>query len=304
MKASHILMMIGVTAMWGTNFIAIKVSLEHLPPFFQLALRFIFVSIPLIFFVKRPTGDWKLIFKFSLFLWILQLSFINLGLKYGVPAGMFSLLAQSKTAIVLILSVCFYRYYPQRHEISGVMIAFAGIALIVIDLLDQGCDIAYLFIIPAVLSFSAASLVFKNDACQSNPLSVTVWCAFITFFPMALISYYMEGVQEIQNSLQTLTPFAIAGLFYTIVFATLLGTSWYVFLLNRYGPERIVPFNLLVPVFGLIASWIVYDEKLTHAQTIAAILILGGLLINQNPGLFLQSLKRKILRNEILEKKD
>lgn len=281
MKFTHVLLMLCVAALWGVNFMAIKFCLETFPSFFQLALRFFLVSVPLIFFVKIPRGDWKVIFKFSFFLWTLQLSFINLGLKYGVPAGMFSLLIQTKTAVVLILSMIFFQYYPKRQELIGVIIAFLGIGLIVTNLLNQGCILPYLFVIPAVLSVSCANLVFKNESCRASPLAITIWCAFITFFPMIILSLCFEGVDAILKSFDHATASTWLGLFYNVVLATLVGTSLYVFLLNEYGPEQIVPFNLMVPLFGLMASWIVYGEQLTLVQWIAACLILGGLMINQ-----------------------
>ncbi|MGI4850705.1 MAG: EamA family transporter [Janthinobacterium lividum] len=283
----------------GVNFMAIKLCLETFPPFFQLALRFFLVSVPLIFFVKIPKGDWQVIFKFSFFLWTLQLSFINLGLKYGVPAGMFSLLIQTKTAVVLVLSMIFFQYYPRRQELIGVIIAFIGIGLIVGNLLDQGCSLPYLFIIPAILSVSCANLVFKGASCTASPLAITVWCAFITFFPMIILSLCFEGVDAMIDSFEHSTVATWIGMFYNTVLATLVGTSLYVFLLNKYGPEQIVPFNLMVPLFGLTASWIVYNEQLTFTQWIAAFLILGGLLINQirNPRFLIEWItifKRKI----------
>ena len=281
MKFTHILLMLCVTALWGVNFMTIKLCLETFPPFFQLALRFFLVSIPLIFFVKTPHGDWKVILKFSFFLWILQLSFINLGLKYGVPAGMFSLLIQTKTVVVLVLSMIFFRYYPTRRELVGVLIAFMGIGMIVLNLFDQKYSLPYLFVIPAVLSVSCANLVFKNESCAASPLAITAWCAFITFIPMIMISLYVEGLDTIILSFEKSTWLTWIGIFYNVLPATLVETSLYVFLLNKYGPEQIVPFNLMVPLFGLAASWIVYDEQLTLMQMMAAFLILSGLLINQ-----------------------
>ena len=289
MKFTHILLTICVAALWGINFVVIKICLETFPPFFQLALSFFLVSIPLIFFVKIPHGDWKTIFKFSFLLWTLQLTFITIGLKYGVPAGMFSLLIETKTAVVLILSIIFYRYCPTRAELIGVFIALSGIALIVINLWGQGCHLSYLFILPAVLSVSCANLVFKNESCAASPLTITVWCAFLAFIPMIILSLWFEGLEEIKTSFQNCSMSTWIAIFYNVVPATMIGTSMYVFLLNKYGPERIVPYALIIPLFSLTASWVVYDEQLTPVQMMAAVLILGGLLINQKKNFLCKS---------------
>jgi O-acetylserine/cysteine efflux transporter len=282
MKPLHMLMALSFSAFWGANFVAIKMSLESFSPFFQQGLRFFFVSFPLIFFVPRPRHSWKAIFKFSLFLWVFQLSFITLGLKYGVPAGMFSLLLQTKAIVVIILSTLFYHYRPCLSEIVGVILSLTGVAMIAHSIMEEETSAAYLFIIPAVLSVSYASLAFKNDTHNaSNPFSITIWCAFIAMIPMFLMSLAVEGPSQALHSLETFTWRSLFALFYTVICATLIATSFYVFLLKRYGPERMIPFNLLIPVFGTFTSALVYKETFTLIQSLAIALILTGLIVNQ-----------------------
>lgn len=282
MKPLHMLMALSFSAFWGANFVAIKMSLESFSPFFQQGLRFFFVSFPLIFFVPRPRHSWKAIFKFSLFLWVFQLSFITLGLKYGVPAGMFSLLIQTKAIVVIILSTLFYHYRPRLSEIVGVILSLTGVAMIAHSIMEEETSAAYLFIIPAVLSVSYASLAFKNDTNNaSNPFSITIWCAFIAMIPMFLMSLAVEGPSQALHSLETFTWCSLFALFYTVICATLIATSFYVFLLKRYGPERMIPFNLLIPVFGTFTSALVYKETFTLIQSLAIALIVTGLIVNQ-----------------------
>lgn len=287
MRPLHILMALGVACFWGVNFVAIKMSLESFPLFFQQSLRFFLVSFPLIFFVPRPRSrsSWKAVVKFSLFLWVLQLSFITLGIKYGVPPGMFSLLIQTKTIVVIILSTLFYHYRPQRHEILGIALSLTGLIMIAHSVAGEEVRLAYLLVIPAILSVSYATLVFKSEegdpSNPSKPLSITVWCAFFAMIPMFLMSLMVEGPSKIFHSLECFTWRSMFALLYTVIFATLIATSFYVFLLKRYGPERIVPFNLLIPFFGTITSALIYGERFTFIQAMAMLLILGGLLINQ-----------------------
>jgi len=282
MKPLHMLMALSFSAFWGANFVAIKMSLESFSPFFQQGLRFFFVSFPLIFFVPRPRHSWKAIFKFSLFLWVFQLSFITLGLKYGVPAGMFSLLIQTKAIVVIILSTLFYHYRPRLSEIIGVILSLTGVAMIAHSIMEEETSAAYLFIIPAVLSVSYASLAFKNETNNtSNPFSITIWCAFIAMIPMFLMSLLVEGPSQALYSLENFTWRSLFALFYTVICATLIATSFYVFLLKRYGPERMIPFNLLIPVFGTFTSALVYKETFTLIQSLAIALILTGLIVNQ-----------------------
>ena len=55
---SHFLLAIAVMAVWGSNFVVIKLALEHLPPLLLAALRFTCAFLPAVFFLKRPTVAW------------------------------------------------------------------------------------------------------------------------------------------------------------------------------------------------------------------------------------------------------
>ena len=50
----HLLLALGVMAVWGTNFVVIKLALAHLPPLTLAALRFTLAFLPMALFIKRP----------------------------------------------------------------------------------------------------------------------------------------------------------------------------------------------------------------------------------------------------------
>ncbi len=52
---SHLLLALAVVAVWGTNFVVIKTTLNELPPILFACLRFVFVFFPAALFIKRPT---------------------------------------------------------------------------------------------------------------------------------------------------------------------------------------------------------------------------------------------------------
>ncbi|MGB6052571.1 MAG: EamA family transporter, partial [Rhodococcus sp. (in: high G+C Gram-positive bacteria)] len=43
-----------VAVLWGLNFLAIRVGLDHFPPFFFAGLRFLVIAVPVLLFVRRP----------------------------------------------------------------------------------------------------------------------------------------------------------------------------------------------------------------------------------------------------------
>ncbi|HEY8977721.1 MAG TPA: EamA family transporter, partial [Burkholderiaceae bacterium] len=51
-------------------------------------------------------------------------------------------------------------------------------------------------------------------------------------------------------------------------------------LLKRHPAGKVAPFSLLVPVVGLYAAWIVFDERLGLLQWLGVATVALGLLIN------------------------
>ena len=49
-----------VAALWGANFLAIHVGLQHFPPLFLAALRFAVIALPTVLLVPRGRPGWCL----------------------------------------------------------------------------------------------------------------------------------------------------------------------------------------------------------------------------------------------------
>jgi O-acetylserine/cysteine efflux transporter len=50
----HALLALAVVAVWGTNFVVIKIALAQLPPLLPAALRFTIAFVPAALFIARP----------------------------------------------------------------------------------------------------------------------------------------------------------------------------------------------------------------------------------------------------------
>ena len=50
---------VAVVAVWGTNFVVIRIGLDHLPPLLFAALRFLLAAIPGVFLLPRPAVPWR-----------------------------------------------------------------------------------------------------------------------------------------------------------------------------------------------------------------------------------------------------
>ena len=89
----HMLLALAVVFVWGTNFVVIKIGLEELPPLLFAALRFTFVMLPAIFFIKKPEIGWGNLAAFGIFA----------GLQFGILFLAFVLLVVVTSFITVAL---------------------------------------------------------------------------------------------------------------------------------------------------------------------------------------------------------
>lgn len=283
MGLRHTLFALIVAFIWGTNFVAIKLAYGAFPPFLLLALRFTFTIFPLIFFVPKPNASWKLIFMIALFLWIGQFSFIFVGLYLGAPAGLTSLILQAQTIFTLIFSVLWLQYRPHQGEIIGLTLAGLALMGIAIERFTGGTWIGMAIVCPSAICVSLSNILFakyKPDK-PDHPLAMVIWTSIIPPIPMFIASYFIEGPNALMQVWENLSFITVSSFAYIVYFSTLVATSLWAFLLLRYTPSQVVPFTLLIPIFGMGGSTLFLQESYTLLALGYAALVLIGLSINQ-----------------------
>ena len=56
---THALLALAVVAVWGTNFVVMRIALDVLPPLLLALLRFALALVPALLFVPRPRVGWR-----------------------------------------------------------------------------------------------------------------------------------------------------------------------------------------------------------------------------------------------------
>lgn len=283
MAIQHILYAVLIAFIWGSNFIAIKLSYESFTPFALLTIRFIVTAFPLVFFVKKPDCSWVLLFKIAIFLWMGQFIFTFLAIYYGMPAGIVSLVLQIQSVFTICLTIYYFSYRPHWIEIVGIMISLSGITLIALKIEGEKNILGFVFLLVGALSTSYSNLLYRGQK-HLNPLGLVVWSSLIPPIPLFILSLIFEGPYAITTSLEKLTLSAGCSVFYTSYFSTVVAGSLWTYLLRNYEPARVVPFGLLVPIFSIVVAYWVLNETVTVNTLIAGSLIILGLFINQFQG--------------------
>jgi O-acetylserine/cysteine efflux transporter len=278
MPIRHVFLALLVVAIWGFNFVVIKLSVEAMPPVLAAALRFLFAAFPLVFFVKRPKAHWSLVMGFGLFFGFALYAFLNLALAWGMPAGLSSLVLQSQAFFTMALAFLFLGERPSRFQIIGALVAFVGIAVIATERLGGTAIMPLLMTLLAALSWGFSNIITKK-ASPRDALSFTVWGCLAAPLPLLALSAAVEGPQAIWSALAGFGWSDAALIAFLSYPATLLGGAIWSWLLGRHKASIVAPFTLLVPITGLVSGHLVLGETITPTEIAGGLLVIAGLVV-------------------------
>lgn len=278
MPVRHILLALLVVAIWGFNFVVIKLSVEALPPILAAALRFAAAALPAVFFIRPPRAPFWLVVGFGLAFGFALYGFLNLSLAWGMSAGLSSLVLQTQAFFTMALAFALLGERPSRYQVTGALVAFAGIGVIAVERMAATALLPLGMTLLAALSWGVANVLTKK-AGRVNAVAFTVWGALVAPIPLLGLSLLVEGPAVIGAALSGFS-WSDAGLIAFLAYpATLLGGAIWSWLLGRHPASVVAPFTLLVPITGLLSGYLVLGEVITPIEIGGAVLVIAGLFI-------------------------
>ncbi|MGE3262344.1 MAG: EamA family transporter [Bacteriovoracia bacterium] len=279
MQPKDLLLGLLVMAIWGFNFVAIRIGLHDIPPILLCALRFLLSALPAVFFFPRPKGSWSLLFGFAIFTFALQFSFLFVGMQLGMPAGLASLIGQFQVFFTMGLALWFFGEKPSRWKLSGAFISFLGILIVAANFHGSANLIGLMLSLLAALAWAFGNMYSKKISAQSS-LALVVWGSLLASPFLIVLSLLVDGPAAIAAAFQHLTWTAAGAIAYIVYLSTYVGYSLWGYLLNRYPTATVAPFSLLVPVFGFLGAHFALGEEFPLWKLFASALVVLGLMFN------------------------
>jgi O-acetylserine/cysteine efflux transporter len=279
MTKKHQLFAFIVALIWGTNFVVIRYGLDELPPFLFAAIRFLLVVFPLIFFIAKPKASWRLIAAYGLLIGFGQFGLVYLAMQNDITPGLASLALQMQVFFSIVLAWLFFKESASLIQWLALIVSFSGIALIANNVNGQTTTTGLILILIAASSWALGNMVVKK-AGKVDIIAFLVYSSLFSVPVLAAMSLYFEGWTLIKTSLQSASMTSVWVVLWQTVGNTLVGYGIWNFLLNRYSTAVVTPWSLLVPVFGMLASFLLLNEPMQTWKLIAASLILLGLAMN------------------------
>ena len=263
-------------------------------PFSVMFLRYVF-AVPVLFgwlwFKEGNVIPLKRDYSYLLLLALTSVFLYQVGYMYGMQktaASDASLIIGFNPVSVSILSVFILSHNLTRNGVLGIFLSFIGVLLIFlaspnldIEFYDRIVGNAYIMFGAFAYAIYVVSMRRYVLLTQHKPLSslATIsWASLvgcILFIPFVILEAPWERIWNIQEWL------LIA---YLGVLSTALCYVFFAMGIETIGANKAASFINVVPIFGILSSWIWIGENLGFVQIISFVLIYYGVkLVNQQP---------------------
>ena len=275
----HFLLALAVVAIWGSNFVVIKVGLDHLPPLLFGALRFSLAALPMVFFLPRPAASWKNLAAYGILIGAGQFGLLFIAMNGHISPGLASLVIQSQVFFTIFLSMRLSNERVKPIQWISLALATAGIVVIASHTDGTTTLTGLALILMAAVCWAGGNMVNKQ-AGRVNMVAYVVWSSLFAAPPLFALSLIFEGWPAIATGLRDADMVTWAAVFWQTLGNSLFGYAVWGWLLARYPAATVTPLALLVPVFGMAASSLLLGEAMPAWKLIAMALVMGGLALN------------------------
>ena len=276
---SHLLLAVAVMAVWGSNFVVIKLALEHLPPLFLAALRFACAFLPAAFFLKRPAVPMSNLAAYGVLIGAGQFGLLFLAMKGNITPGLASLVVQIQVFFTIGLSMRLTGERVRGFQWAALALATLGLGVILTHSDGSATPLGIGLVITAAFCWSSGNMV-SRAAGKVDMLAYVVWASAFAVPPLLLFALVFEGWPAMSTGLHEATAVTWAAVVWQAVGNTMFGYGIWGWLLARHPAATVAPMALLVPVFGMGASALVLGEPLQDWKLLAAALVMGGLALS------------------------
>ena len=267
-----------VMAIWGFNFVVMRLALDHYPPMLLVALRFGIAAIPCLF-LPRPQVPLGRMLAISATMFFGTYIFLHLALHAGFPAGLSSVGLQIQGFLTILIAAAVLGEKPGRAQMLGTLVAFCGLGVIAVATTNAGISpLAVALLLAAALCWASGNVLMRGAGPFDN-LSMVTWLSLIPPLPVLAISLAFEGYGPVVQALATTGWLEMALLLYLSVLSTILGFGIWGHLIKTYPAGLVAPLTLLVPIVGAGSAALLLGERFGPFRILGMVLVLAGLAV-------------------------
>ncbi|UGV25809.1 EamA family transporter [Rhodopseudomonas boonkerdii] len=276
MKPLDIALAVAVAVIWGVGFVLTRMAVDEMSSTLITTLRFAITALPCLL-LPRPKLPWQVVVATS---WLLVAQFLaqTYGMAHGVPAGLTSVIVQSQALFTVGLAALLLKEWPTRQQAVGIVVAMAGLMMICFTVGYDFSVFPFMVLMTAPISFAFSNLLLRRA--QGVPmLDLFSWISLVALAPLLVVLFTVDGAATSWHSLTHASLKALACVAFLAVVGTTLGYWIWGRLLRDYSAAQVVPFALLVPFVGAVASSFTFGESFGSLRLTGMIVVVLGIAV-------------------------
>lgn len=277
-----------IYVIWGTTYLAMRIGVETIPPFFMASSRFLMAGIPMYFFLRRrgipnPSArQWRDGALIGM-LFLVGGNGLVTWSEQEVPSGVAALVVATMPLWLTLLDWMFYRGpRPTLRIACGLLLGLAGIVLLIgpaqIIAGETEIDLTSLLVLMmAPVFWSIGSLHARKSVLPKNVFMTTAIQMITGGTALALVS--LLSFEFWRYDLTAISVPSVLATVYLAVFGSIVALSSYVWLLQRTTTARVSTYTYVNPVIAVFLGWLVLGETLTARSVVAVVIIVSAVVL-------------------------
>lgn len=288
MSVRELAVLLVLCVAWGFHYVVIKVAVAEAPPIFYAAMRMTLVAAVLAPFLRWRIGKMRVIFLAAICFGALNYALLFSGFIFATASAA-AIANELYVPFATILSVLLLKEEIGWRRITGIALAFAGVAIIALDREGAPADARIgigVGLVAAATLVEAFGAILVKKATGFKPWELLAWFGFIG----APILWTITAVVE-KNQLATLAAsdkgLVVGAVLYSALVSSVFGHTAYYWLLQRRPVSQVASSTLLTTFLAVVFSILVLGEPLTTVILIGgAMTLVGvGIVVLRAPGL-------------------
>lgn len=276
MRLPHLLLLALANSAWGFNFIAGKIGAELFQPLLFTALRFLFLLLLMLPWLKPAPGYMKPLLRVAFLLGVLHFGMVFVGLNAGGNIGSIAITTQLYVPFSAILASVFLREKISLVTILSIALAFGGVMVIGFDPMVFTHLDAIFWVAGAAFIMAVATILMRQ--CPNlGVFRLQAWIALVALPSLLILSLIFESGQMQILSNATIIDFWTP--LYSAIGASAVGHGIVYYLLGRYPVAQITPLLLPAPILATCFGVVIFGDILGWKLIVGGIMTLCGVLM-------------------------
>ncbi|GGI44541.1 EamA family transporter [Paenibacillus marchantiophytorum] len=276
-KFKYICLILVTTFVMGVAFPVGKIGMLYATPFFLMGIRFVLAGGLLALLVAkkpRPRGgrQWLKSAVIGLFqsAGVMGCAYYSM---HWITSSESSIITCTNPLIVIVLGTFLTGAKYRGRQWLGVAVGFVGVAMTFG--LHMKFQIGTFIGFAGAVCFAAATLLIKRWGAEFDMTVLAAYQMLAGGMVLLLLSAFTE------HAYFTFTGTSVLVVLWLVIMGSIVQFSLWFYLLRNGDPAKTSAFLFLVPLFGVLSSWLLLGEQIAWYVSVGgAFICLGIFLVN------------------------